>query len=85
MGVWTLMDSISPSQSGRMAGQSHIRVHLDRPGSHPGPGNPEPLSGPCLWGAKIRMDGLTHSIGEVTKEQLHWWHLWNAWEEPRGR
>ena len=72
MGVWTLMDSISPSQSGRMAGQSHIRVHLDRPGSHPGPGNPEPLSGPCLWGAKTRMDGLTHSITPAGGRGAQW-------------
>ena len=72
MGVWTLMDSISPSQSGQMAGQSHIRMHLDRPGSHPGPGNPEPLSGPCLWGAKIRMDGLTHSITPAGGRGAQW-------------
>ena len=62
MGVWTLMDSTSPSQSGWMAGQSHKRMHLDRPGSHLGPGNPEPLLDPCLWGARTRMDWLTYSI-----------------------
>lgn len=58
------MDSISESQNGCVAGQSHHYVQLLRrvTSSYPGPGNPQPLIGAGLWGTKNRIDLLTHSI-----------------------
>ena len=51
------MDSISPSQSEWMAGQSHNHIHLAGHDSHPGPGNPELLLGTGLGALKPEWTG----------------------------